>query len=124
MREEDPARVKRVLDEWYRENSPGLFFRSDLAHCYPMVAHLDIPYPELVLRKMKSSWGIATVRKSRITLNVKLIRMPVEGIDLVIFHELCHMAEPNHSKKFYALMDRIMPDWKARRAQLQEFWVV
>ncbi|TFG67910.1 MAG: M48 family peptidase [Anaerolineales bacterium] len=81
-------------------------------------------YPELALRMMKSSWGIASVQENRITLNVKLVRMPVEGIDLVIVHELCHLVESNHSKKFYALLERVLPDWKARRARLQEFWVV
>lgn len=121
VRQKDPASVQRVLDDWYRKFAQ-IILTQRLAHCYPKVTHLGIPYPELAIRRMKSSWGIT--RGTKITLNVKLVKMPVVGIDLVIFHELCHLVEPNHSKRFYALLGRVLPDWKERRARMQEFWVV
>jgi predicted metal-dependent hydrolase len=71
---------------------------------------------------MKSSWGIT--RGERITLNVRLVQQAVESIDLVIFHELCHLKEPNHSKQFYALLGRVLPDWKERRERMRKFIVL
>lgn len=118
MRDKNPAKVKQVLDDWYRKRAK-VVFSERLAICQPKVVHVGIPMPELKVRMMKSSWGIT--RGSTITLNVRLVQMPVESIDLVIFHELCHLAEPNHSKRFYALLGRVLPDWEARRERMSQF---
>lgn len=42
-------------------------------------------------------------------------------IDYVITHELCHLAEPNHGQPFYQLPTRLMPDWRARKDDLDTF---
>jgi predicted metal-dependent hydrolase len=42
-------------------------------------------------------------------------------IDCVIFHELCHLVEPNHSPRYYELLDRVLPDWRERREKLNMF---
>ena len=105
VRDKDATYVKRVLDGWYRTRAK-VIFAERLTLCHPKVAHIGIPYPELKVRMMKSSWGIT--RGERITLNVRLVQTPLESIDLVIFHELCHLVQPNHSKKFYALLERVL----------------
>lgn len=53
-----------------------------------------------------------------ITLNLKLIQAPKALIDYVISHELCHLKEHNHSNAYYHLLDRVLPDWRARRDEL------
>ena len=115
----DKARVKELLDGWYRRQARRVF-RERLDTCYPRVQHLGIDYPELALRVMKSRWGSCT-QAGRITLNVKLIQVPKDFIDYVVVHELCHLKEHNHSRKYYDLLDRVMPDWKQRRDQLNSF---
>ena len=115
----DKAHVKELLDEWYRRQAKRVF-RERLDACYPRVQHLGIEYPELALRVMKSRWGSCTP-SGRIILNVKLIQVPKDFIDYVVIHELCHLKEHNHSRKYYDLMDRAMPDWKQRRDQLNSF---
>ena len=45
----------------------------------------------------------------------------LQHIDYVIVHELCHLIEHNHSKRFYLLLGQMMPDWVRRREQLNEF---
>ena len=119
LRDKNPAKVKKVLNDWYRKRAK-VVFAERLALCHPKVAHIGIPYPELKVRMMKSSWGIT--RGERITLNVRLVQMPLESIELVIFHELCHLAEPNHSKRFYALLERVLPDWKTRRERMRQMF--
>jgi predicted SprT family Zn-dependent metalloprotease len=66
------------------------------------------------------SWGSCSPQ-GRITLNVKLIKVPQSYIDYVIFHELCHLAEPHHSSQYYELLDRVLPDWRERREKLNSF---
>ncbi|MDF1512420.1 MAG: SprT family zinc-dependent metalloprotease [Anaerolineae bacterium] len=117
-RQKDADSVQRVLERWARARAKAVFTER-LTACYPRMAHTGILYPELLVRKMKSSWGNA--RGTKITLNVRLVQMPVESIDYVIFHELCHLAQPNHSKKFYALLDRVLPDWRERKERMKKF---
>ena len=66
---------------------------------------------------MKTRWGSCRARGA-ITLNLKLMQVPKPYIDYVIAHELCHLVEHNHSPRFYALLDRVMPDWRERRRGL------
>jgi predicted metal-dependent hydrolase len=49
-----------------------------------------------------------------------LIQAPKPHIDYVIVHELSHLVERNHGKRFYGLLDRMLPAWRERRRQLNE----
>jgi predicted metal-dependent hydrolase len=55
----------------------------------------------------------------RIVLNLRLIEVPVDAIDYVITHELCHMAQPHHGPHFFDLLERVMPDWEKRKVRLE-----
>lgn len=46
-------------------------------------------------------------------------RPPVDAIDYVITHELCHVAEPHHGAAFFDLLDKVMPDWERRKQRLE-----
>lgn len=72
------------------------------------------------IRKMKSRWGSCQTRKRELTINLHLARYPLRLLDYLLVHELMHLHEPSHNRNFYALMDRAMPDWKARRKQLRQ----
>jgi predicted metal-dependent hydrolase len=69
---------------------------------------------------MKTRWG-SCGRNGRILLNLRLIQAPIEAIDYVIVHELCHLKEHNHSKRYSALLDTTMPDWRERRRRLNAY---
>jgi predicted metal-dependent hydrolase len=68
---------------------------------------LNLQYTDFAVRSMKSRWGSCN-SKGRICLNSTLILLPDELIDLVIVHELCHLAEFNHSKHFHELVDQAL----------------
>ena len=53
-------------------------------------------------------------------LNRRLIEAPVDTIDYVITHELCHTTQPHHGAAFYRLLDRVMPDWSTRKERLEQ----
>jgi len=75
--------------------------------------------PPLRVRRMKASWGTCSV-DGVITLNPLLMRAPAHCIDYVIAHEVCHLREHNHSPRFYALQDRLFPDWRKAKRQLHD----
>lgn len=83
---------------------------------YPRFA----PAPELKIRSMVS-WGLYNKRKNLITLNIKLIQADLESIKMVIFHELCHIFEQNHSKRFYALLSSEFPNYKLVKKRMKKF---
>lgn len=115
----DTEQVKMLLDEWYRAHARRVF-AEQLDACYPKVEHIGVPYPGIAIRAMSTRWGSCSP-KGQITLNVKLIKVPKSYIDYVIFHELCHLAEPNHTPRFYEHLDRVLPDWQERRDKLNAF---
>ncbi len=84
------------------------------------MAYLDLPYPTLTIRHMKTRWGSCS-RHGRILINLRLIQAPLELIDYVIVHEVCHLKEHNHSKRYYLLLDTAMPDWRERRERLNAY---
>ena len=65
----------------------------------------------------RTSWGCCS-GKNAITLSWRLITASPACIDYVIVHELCHIAEHNHSPRFWARVASFLPDWKERRAEL------
>ena len=58
--------------------------------------------------------------ENRISFSYRLMRYPKEAIDYVILHELAHIREKNHGKRFYELVARYMPDYKERAALLKK----
>ena len=73
-----------------------------------------ISLPEIKIRDMKTKWGSCMPAKHTITLNKKLIHYPLEFIEYVILHEFVHFIQPDHSKKFYHIIEYYMPDYKER----------
>lgn len=68
---------------------------------------------------MKSAWGICYSNKN-LSFNSLLFTMPMEIIEYVIIHELCHLKHLNHSKEFWALVEEHCPNYKKNRVKLKE----
>lgn len=107
--------VKQLLEGWYKEHAQQVFERR-LKVIASNIVWLD-KTPPVTIRLMKKQWGSCSP-KGRISLNWHLVKAPVECIDYVIAHELCHLREHNHSKKFYALMDNHYPGWRDVKSRL------
>ncbi|MFR1843992.1 M48 family metallopeptidase [[Clostridium] scindens] len=71
-------------------------------------------------RYMKTRWGSCTVNTGRIRINTRLAYYPDECLEYIVVHELCHLIEPSHNKRFHAYMTKYLPDWKERRKKLCE----
>lgn len=115
--EERAVLVKRLIDEWYK-NKAKLIFIERLKVVLPKAAWItDTPAFRLLV--MKKQWGSCSV-KGNLILNPHLVKAPKECIDYVILHELCHIAEHNHSEQFWRLLTQVMPNWKEVKARLDE----
>lgn len=79
----------------------------------------EIPIPNLKIRKMKTRWGVCNTKNHNVTLNLELCRYNIECLDYVIVHELSHFIEANHSKKFWAVVEKYYPNYKTVRKSLR-----
>jgi predicted metal-dependent hydrolase len=112
-----PGRVEELMDAWYmRQARRRLPERLDA--CWRSFPAGDRPRPLLRVRRMRSRWGSMSPRSS-MSLRVDLIRAPEECIDYVIVHELCHLVHPNHGREFWAMVEKLVPDWKDRKRRLE-----
>lgn len=116
--DQSPERVKLLLDEWYRSHAKFIFHER-LLSCQQRMAREGIPLPHLQIRKLRGRWGSYS-SAGRITLNLSLIKTPIECIDYVILHELCHFKERHHGLRFWKLMQKLMPDYDKRRTKLNK----
>jgi len=71
------------------------------------------------LQFMTRQWGSCSPA-GRLTINPWLLAAPREAIDYVLLHELCHLKYHNHSRAFYEVLRRHMPDWKQIKSSLDE----
>lgn len=78
-----------------------------------------IPVPNLKIRKMKTRWGVCNIKNHNVTLNWELYRYDIECLDYVIVHELSHFIEANHSKKFWAVVNKYYPNYKEIRKKMR-----
>jgi predicted metal-dependent hydrolase len=111
----DQAAIKRRLRQWYRVRAQD-YFRRRLDHIAAGIDWLTV-IPPMKMVPMERQWGSCSPAGS-INLNPALIRAPRHCIDYVLLHELCHLKEHNHSKKFYALLHKHDPHWVDTKAEL------
>lgn len=107
---------KIKLKNWYKSYAKEYLssFLENLAKTY------GLHYNKLYIRDQKTKWGTCSSQKN-IWLNRKLIKMPKHIIEYVICHELAHLKEMNHSKRFRAVVESFYPDYKAAVARMKKY---
>jgi predicted metal-dependent hydrolase len=105
--------IRSALRHWYRDRAK--------AHLPTRVAAmanlLGIPTPSVRIVDQSKRWGSCDA-KGHIRLNWRLIMAPTSLIDYVIAHEVCHVLEHNHSRRFWRSLETIMPDYESRVKKL------
>ena len=117
----DRDQIKFLLSRWYADHAQ-LILNARTARFAERI--LEPNHQTIVIRYkyLKSRWG-RWDPDGTITFNVELVKTPMQCIDYVIVHELCHLVYPNHDKTFYRLMKNILPDWEKRKEKLELFGV-
>lgn len=114
----DEAARKRAFDRFWSRQCL-LVFGQLAERLYPAFQAMGVERVPLRVRAMRSRWGSCHTGKRTITLSCQLIERPVAAIEYVICHEYCHLLQADHSPAFYGLVERVMPDWRQRRALLR-----
>lgn len=115
----DSGTIEKLIKEWYRKRAQ-VQLRSRLE-----LNRQRFPEPQTVqptsvrLQHMPTRWGSTSPRGS-LVLNPDLVRAPMECIDYVVTHELCHLLVPNHGRQFFELQRLVMPDWERRKQRLEK----
>lgn len=110
-------KVRQLLNNWYKARAKEVFTRRLDAMLEQTLWVSE--RPQMRLLTMRTQWGSCSPN-GRLTLNPYLVKAPRECIDYVILHELCHIAEHNHSERFYRLMGQVMPEWERIKTRLDE----
>ena len=114
--------IEAALQKVYLRSSAPVFTRKELktmtdqakALFPPRVAYfadrIGVTYGTITIRHQRSRWGSCTA-KGNLNFNCLLTQMPPEMLDYIIVHELCHRKEMNHSPRFWAMVERQLPDY-------------
>ena len=105
---------EKILNDFYRKELQNAI-PPVLSKCSKIVGKSP---KEVSVRKMKN-WGNCK-KDGRITLNLNLAKKDQICLEYVMIHELCHLIEFNHGKKFKKLMDKFCPKWKEIKKRLNE----
>jgi len=115
--EEDVAACKHALREWLKERA-----RRELVPIIRRLSQrLDLPYARTSVRGQTTIWGSCSARRN-ISLNFKLLFLPRDLVRYVCIHELCHTRHLNHSRRFWDLVGRLMPEYEEMEQNLRDAW--
>jgi len=109
-----PQRVAKLLVGWLK--AQALDALAPRAAHY--AAHLQLGSPQVALSNARTQWGVCT-EAGAIRLSWRLVHLDPALADYVVAHEVAHLVELNHSKRFWSLLARLYPDWREARERLE-----
>jgi predicted metal-dependent hydrolase len=105
---------EQVLHRWYRhllqDQIPAL-----IAKWEPVIGAAVADWG---VKRMKTRWGACTPGARRIWLNLELAKKPPQCLEFILVHEMVHLLERHHNARFAEHMDRLLPQWRWHRAEL------
>lgn len=109
-------RRAEVLHEWHK---------SLLHEAVPVLIRewettLGVKVTRYFLQRMKTRWGSCNHLAGHIRLNTELVKKPPHLLEYVVVHEMLHLIEPTHNKRFIGLLDLHYPRWRSARAELND----
>ena len=111
----EPRNIEKHLKEWYKKLATE-YITSRVNYYADMIPG---EHTGITMENRKGRWGSCSSTRE-LTFNWRLILAPAEIIDYVVVHELCHLKHMDHSPAYWKAVERILPDYKARREWLKE----
>ena len=100
-----------VLEKFEKES---IFFLNKYA------SKIWFSYQKLIIKTFKTKWGSCSSNQN-ISLNFKLVHLPIRFLEYVVIHEVCHLKEKNHGKNFWKLVEELCPNYKEIRKELNQY---
>jgi predicted metal-dependent hydrolase len=110
-----PLEREQCINSWLRQQMKALL-PPLIAKWQPIIG---VKITNWGIKIMKTRWGSCNPAKRRIWLNLNLIKKPLICLEYVLVHEMVHLLEASHNKRFYAFMDQFLPQWRAIQNQLE-----
>ena len=104
----------QVLNEWYREQLKQRL--PKLLNSWQKKMGVEAQF--WGIKKMKTKWGSCNIDAKRIWLNLELAKKPPECLEYILVHELVHLLERQHNRRFRDSMNLYMPNWRLHRDTL------
>lgn len=108
--------ARKKFPPYHQHRARALKFFSEKAKQWNSV--YEFRYVRISVRNQTTRWGSCSSRQI-LNFNYRLFFLPEHLADYVIVHELCHLAEMNHSRKFWQLVARTIPDYRKRHRELR-----
>ncbi|MEJ2367172.1 MAG: SprT family zinc-dependent metalloprotease [Acidobacteriota bacterium] len=109
------AEADRLVAQWFLSRA-GVVFPTRIERLAPAAGASPA---RVSYRRNRSRWGSCNAEAKHLTFNWQLLMAPLDIVDYVVLHELCHLRVSNHSSAFWALVERSMPDFRERRGHLK-----
>lgn len=113
------ARPGLSKTETYEDRAKELFKKQPANMRPPLIEvwapRMSVAAHGFFVRHMKTRWGSCNQAAGTIRLNTELAKKPKECLEYIVVHELAHLCDATHGLRFVALMDRVMPSWRATR---------
>ena len=107
---------RATIARWHREQIKAAV--PDLIAKWGPIMGVNVE--RVFVQKMKTKWGSCNPSARSIRLNTDLATKPCECLEYIVVHEMVHVLEPTHNARFLALMDRLIPQWREYREQLNQ----
>jgi len=111
------AQREKALKEWYRKQ----LHQTAAPLIEKWEERIGVELNDWRIRQMKTKWGSCNIEAKRIWLNLELAKKPLEALEYIIVHELCHLLERHHNERFVTYLDRYMSNWREVRKGLNKF---
>jgi predicted metal-dependent hydrolase len=105
---------REVLETWYR-SAMRVALPALLAKWEPVVGRSAAT---VYVQRMRTKWGGCNPARRNIRLNTELARHPPEFLEYVVVHELAHLRDAKHGRRFIATLDGALPNWRDIRERL------
>lgn len=107
---------EKLLKEWYRAQLKLLI--PPLIKKWEDI--MGVQVEEFGVKQMKTRWGTCNTSAKRIWINLGLGKKPPHCLEYIVVHEMVHLLERNHNKRFTAYMDQFLPNWPSIKKELND----
>lgn len=111
-----PEELQARIDQLYTSEVTAAL--RDMVHIYEIA--MGVAVSRVSVRSMKTRWGSCTPKTGAIRIARELAAYPIECLDMVVAHELVHLLEPSHNRRFHTLLDTYCPNNKALSQRLKK----
>lgn len=119
--------TRKLLKDFPEEETTykpsGIVNNQDLAVLANSIndKYYQVPMAGVRFKKQESRWGSCSIRTRQIYISQLMVNAPLELLEYLIVHELCHLKEANHGKRFWKWVALGCPDYKERRKALKRY---